>query len=376
MYFWLTCILLGCASVSSAEPINVMTFNIRYGAANDGENSWEYRKDHVIETILNAQPAAIAIQEALVGQITFIEEQLPQYKKVGVHRDGNTQGEFSGLLIDTAKLEILNDGQLWLSATPKEVSKGWDGALARTAIWAEVREVGTSGPSLILFSTHFDHRGKRARLESATLIVTTAYELSKGNQLPVAIMGDFNFTPESAPYQVFNENGFGPAVPTSAGGTFHAFSGKTDGKRIDYIFLNDKWSVQSAEILRPRKDSKSASDHDPVIATLLPKVPTGTIGMSRSIKKEWHPTRDSLVRSLIPTEIANAVAKVEKNITTRPDTEPDFHELSHVLGGFRYPMHLPELAGDLTDRLMVLHCEPSNVQALVASALDVNTKGR
>ena len=95
MYFWLTCILLGCASVSSAEPINVMTFNIRYGAANDGDNSWEHRKNHVIETILNAQPAAIAIQEALIGQITFIEEQLPQYKKVGVHRDGNTQGEFS-----------------------------------------------------------------------------------------------------------------------------------------------------------------------------------------------------------------------------------------------------------------------------------------
>ncbi|MBC8202864.1 MAG: endonuclease, partial [Planctomycetes bacterium] len=54
---------------TTAEPITMMSFNIRYGTANDGKNSWEYRKDHVIETIRNEKPAALAIQEALLGQL-------------------------------------------------------------------------------------------------------------------------------------------------------------------------------------------------------------------------------------------------------------------------------------------------------------------
>ena len=92
--------------------------------------------------------------------------------------------------------------------------------------------------------------------------------------------------------------------------------------------------------------------------------------MNRSIKDGWTPSKDSLVRSLIPTELLHAVAKVEKLISTRPDIESDYHELSHVYGAFKNPLHLTELAGELTDRLMVLHCEPSNVQALAAKALD------
>lgn len=31
--------------------IRVMTFNIRYGTAKDGENHWDLRKDFLIETI-------------------------------------------------------------------------------------------------------------------------------------------------------------------------------------------------------------------------------------------------------------------------------------------------------------------------------------
>jgi len=360
-----------CTQAVLANPITLMTFNIRYGTASDGENSWEFRKEHVIETILEASPGALAIQEALLGQLQYIDEHLPGagYKKIGEHRSGNTKGEFSGLLIDTSKLEWLEDGQIWLSPTPDEISKGWDAALERTATWVKVRKVGTSSPSMLLWSTHFDHRGTQARIESAKLIVAKSQALSEG-KTPVAIMGDFNCTPESEPFQVFIDAGYKSAIKSEEG-TFHGFKGNTDGRQIDFIFLNDKWITKSAEILRPRKIGKSASDHDPVVAFVEPKLPTGTIGMQRSITKEWKPLRGSLVASFIPENMQDEVAKTLQVITTRPDTEPDFHELSHVEGSFRFPFHLPELAGDLTDRLMALHCEPSNVQALVAKALDI-----
>ncbi len=150
--------LVAVSQFGFAKPVDLMTFNIRYGTANDGENSWEFRKDLVIETIRNANPGAIAIQEALLGQLEYIDAQLPGYKKIGEHRGGNTKGEFSGLLIDTSRLEWLEDGQIWLSPTPDEISKGWDAALERTATWVKVREVGTSSPTMLLWSTHFDHR--------------------------------------------------------------------------------------------------------------------------------------------------------------------------------------------------------------------------
>ena len=359
---------------TTAEPITMMSFNIRYGTANDGKNSWEYRKDHVIETIRDEKPAALAIQEALLGQLQYIDEHLPHYKKIGEHRSGNTKGEFSGLLIDTSKLEWLEDGQIWLSPTPDEITKGWDAALERTATWVKVRKVNTSSPSMLLWSTHFDHQGKQARIESAKLIVAKSLELSEG-KLPVAIMGDFNCTPGSEPFEVFIDAGFTIAVDSTEG-TFHSFQGNTDGTRIDYMFFDDKWVIESAEIVRPRKKGKSASDHDPIIARVTPKLPTGTIGMPRSSTNEWKPTRDSQIASLIPKTMQEYVQRTVEVITTRPDTEPDFHELSHVDGAFRFPLHLPELAGDLTDRLMALHCEPSNIRALAMQALDTIPSGK
>jgi endonuclease/exonuclease/phosphatase family metal-dependent hydrolase len=243
MKICLCLVVLTLSQFVFAESITLMTFNIRYGTANDGENSWEFRKEHVVETIKREQPSVIALQEALHGQLAYIRELLPLFKKIGVHRSGNTEGEFSGLLIDSSKLEILTEGQIWLSEKPDEVSKGWDAALARTATWVTVREVGTSGPSMLLWSTHFDHRGKQARLESAKLIVAKTKEINEG-KMPIAIMGDFNFTPESDPYIVFKDAGYVPAVPVSGAGTFHAFKGNIDGPRIDYIFLNSKWNIR------------------------------------------------------------------------------------------------------------------------------------
>ena len=47
-------LLLGPAAHGSerqAEPLTVMTFNIRYGTADDGVNQWSARKDHLFELI-------------------------------------------------------------------------------------------------------------------------------------------------------------------------------------------------------------------------------------------------------------------------------------------------------------------------------------
>ena len=61
------------------NEIKVMTFNIRYGAANDGENSWQFRKDNVVKTIQAFKPDLLGLQEALKFQIDELLIQMPDY---------------------------------------------------------------------------------------------------------------------------------------------------------------------------------------------------------------------------------------------------------------------------------------------------------
>ena len=64
---------------TAGEEVNIMSFNIRYGAANDGINSWENRKEFVYETIKREKYDFIGVQEALGFQIEFIKEKMDVY---------------------------------------------------------------------------------------------------------------------------------------------------------------------------------------------------------------------------------------------------------------------------------------------------------
>ena len=261
-------ILLSCfsPSICFADSFNVMTFNIRYANSIDGENGWEYRKDHVIEVIKDEIPDIIAIQEAITTQLDFLTSQLTHFHKIGEHTRGGEKGEFAGLLVNNEKFEVLDSGQFWLSEKPsKKGSVSWDSSLPRSATWAKLK-AKTKGEPFYVIGTHFDHRGKEARLESAKLIIQ--FLINFASELPVIVMGDLNCEIDSKPMKTFLSSGLKPAVTKNVGGTFHGFNGNHDGRRIDFILLNNKWNVEKSAILRPRKEGKCVSDHEPIIATV------------------------------------------------------------------------------------------------------------
>ena len=53
--------------------LKVMSFNIRLGVANDGENHWEKRKGLVIQTIQNFDPDLLGLQEVWHMQEEFFD---------------------------------------------------------------------------------------------------------------------------------------------------------------------------------------------------------------------------------------------------------------------------------------------------------------
>ena len=90
-------LFLSCLKIDSNisnQNLKVMTFNIRYGTAPDGDNVWANRKDILFDVIQNCKPDILGVQEALYFQLIELNEKFLCYKKSGVGRDdGINKGE-------------------------------------------------------------------------------------------------------------------------------------------------------------------------------------------------------------------------------------------------------------------------------------------
>jgi endonuclease/exonuclease/phosphatase family metal-dependent hydrolase len=255
------------ATQNADDGLRLMTFNIRYGSADDGSNSWPNRRQLVADIIARNAPDVLAIQEGLAFQLDELSPVLGGYRKLGQHRDGGSEGEFSGLYVNERRVRITQWGQFWLSSTPDSVgSRGWDAALPRTVVWVEIEARDGSDP-IRVYGTHFDHRGEVARLESSRLIARHA----DGGPAAV-VMGDLNADEGSDPLGVFWDLGYRSAFrtvhPDRDIGTFNGFRDPSGGRRIDHILLDRRLEARAAEIVVDRIGGVWPSDHFPVTALL------------------------------------------------------------------------------------------------------------
>ncbi len=268
------------ASLSAAEPLRVMSFNIRFGSAKDGDDVWEKRKELVAETIQRFKPDLLGTQETLRFQAEFLEEQLGDYAYFGRSRM-KTPNEHCGIFYRTERFTWLAGGHFWLSETPEvPESKSWDSSLPRMASWVLLSDASNAtSPPILMVNTHFDHRGATAREESARLLRHRIGKLaSVANGIHVVVTGDFNAGEGSQPYQALLKDNmdlrdtFRIAKPErgQAEGTFNAFRGVDTGARIDWILASRTLDVQEAAIVRSSKDGRYPSDHFPVTAIVQP----------------------------------------------------------------------------------------------------------
>lgn len=273
--FVITFLLFLIFTVSSiSQNISVMTYNVRYGLANDGENSWQFRKESLASQIIFYNPDIFGVQEGLPFQVEYINSNLPTHSFIGESRDGDGKSEYSAIFYNQDKFEILKQHTFWLSVTPNKVSKGWDAALPRICTYGLFRDRKTN-KNFWVINTHLDHIGVEAREQSVILILKKIKEINTKN-FPLIFMGDLNTEPKSEPISILKlelddskeisiEKPFGPI------GTFNAFQfDKPVTKRIDYIFIlkNQMIKVNKYAVLSDSKDLKYPSDHLPVYLEL------------------------------------------------------------------------------------------------------------
>ena len=257
------------AQTKDTTALRVMSFNIRYGTANDGKDVWMNRRELVVQTIKTFHPDLLGTQETLPFQATYINEQLPDYAYIGWSRDDSKDGEQCGIFVRRVRFEILESGQFWLSETPDEkFSKSWDSSLPRVVTWSRLKDK-QSDREFLFANTHFDHRGTEARKQSAILLRRRLLEMAP--KLPIILTGDFNCDHGSEPYQALLEenvlrDSYRAIYPNRGDdeGTFHGFSGKPGSVRIVWILATEKFRATEATIDRTHADGRYPSDHFPV----------------------------------------------------------------------------------------------------------------
>lgn len=263
--------------------VKIMTFNIRVGTAQDGEDAWDKRKPLVYQVFEDQDADFIGVQEALRFQLLEIDDHITGYARIGVGtEDGKTKGPFNAIYYRKSRFSVKQSNTFWLSNTPDVPgSQTWGNKFPRAVTWGRFREKDT-GYSLYLYNTHFDHVSQNSREKAAVLLAETI-AARKAQSDPYAITGDFNAAEGNLAIKFLKGDakidGQMTAVPVRDSfrvvkpdakdtGTAHGFNGGTGGNKIDYVFVAPKQKVNNASINHFNVDGRYPSDHFPVIGVI------------------------------------------------------------------------------------------------------------
>lgn len=255
--------------------LKVMSYNIRYGTANDGDNSWPNRREMVVRSIEKYTPDVFGVQECLHFQAEYLAETLKGYRWLGIGRDRNGTGEMTAIFYRHKDFVPVKYGNFWNSDTPDvPASKAWDTSMTRITTWVQFHH-WRSGQHFYHYNTHLDHRGREARKESAKLIAGHIAQLPE--DLPVVITGDFNAKGgDSDPWEAAIDGGLKDSwmeAETQVGpnNTWSGFTGPNldAERRIDWVLFRGPLKALHSETVLYNEEGIYPSDHCAVFAKFL-----------------------------------------------------------------------------------------------------------
>ena len=287
--------ILATLTAAGKEPmieLSVMSFNIRYGTADDGGNVWRNRREVAFDMLRRHKPDVIGMQEVLAFQRVELLAALPEYEGWGIGRELFRRGEQSCILYRKDKLRRLAGGTFWLSETPeKTASMSWGTACTRICTWARFEHIETKG-RFYIFNTHLDHQSGEAQRQGVRLI----WQRIEGREHkePFILTGDFNAGEGSDPVRFLSGEADGKRRMVNAFRaihpkvkdvrTWHDFRGGTQGGMIDYVLTGPGIEVLDAAIVRDAKGGRYPSDHYPVTARV--RIKRGTDNGQRTTDNE------------------------------------------------------------------------------------------
>lgn len=265
------------AQSDSIDTTKVMSFNVRFGKADDGPNRWDARRDLVIKTVKDFDPDILGTQEMMGFQAKFFQQQLTDYGYHGTSRiPTDDDQEQCTIFYRSSRFEKTDAGHFWLSESPDQPgSISWDSSLPRMASWVKLVNRRDPNREFFVFNTHFDHVGQDARLQASALLRQRIQTIADG--MPTIVTGDFNSAENSIAHRVLlfatkqltlidTFQSVRTRPDPNAESTSSRWSGNRKGRRIDWILCSSHWDVADAAIDRSNDEGRYPSDHYPVTA--------------------------------------------------------------------------------------------------------------
>jgi endonuclease/exonuclease/phosphatase family metal-dependent hydrolase len=232
------------------DTLDVVSFNVRNGWAFDGCNSWPFRRGATAAVLRELDADLIGLQEVYAFQLRSLLRRVPGYVAVGEGRNGGRRGEHTPVL---ARGHVVSHVTRWF-----ELEGGRFPRIATTAL------VEIGGRRLRFSSTHLDEASPQRRRASVDQLVSWL----AAEEGPHVIAGDFNDTLDDPMFEALGAAGYRSALAADAGDTSHHFTGSTEGRPIDHIFVPTNAEVVHAAVVHLRPNGRLPSDHWPVLARI------------------------------------------------------------------------------------------------------------
>jgi endonuclease/exonuclease/phosphatase family metal-dependent hydrolase len=266
--------------------LKIMSFNIRRGTAQDGRNSWIFRRHLVREVLTRYQPDVLGLQEALDFQIAEIRSMLPGYKMSGRENSGSGKVLHNAIFFNAARFVLSEQGIFWFSDTPDiPGSRGWGNIMPRTCTWVRLTDKGSLQP-FYFYNIHLDHLSPHSRRKSVVLLMQRINARSHPDAY--VLTGDFNAREKSAPIKylkgkfllnVRNEgkvlnpdplrDTFRVRYPNLRNvATFHGYRRFFFRFKIDYTFVPSSIRVLDSRIIQLCSKKCYPSDHFPLFTRI------------------------------------------------------------------------------------------------------------
>lgn len=189
----------------------------------------------------------------------------------------------NGFAYNSAKLQLEEDGYIWLSKTENgwyedaQSAYGNVGNPERTCVWAKMKHIST-GRHFWLFVTHLptDKQGGAANMAK----VVNLFAADKAGKFPAILTGDMNYGPGTTPYTTLTgywKDGSTLNTGTLSGSsanyyyTVDVFTKNHPERRIDHIMTRGCKASNYHTIVETYTYNGQAwcpSDHLPVVATV------------------------------------------------------------------------------------------------------------
>jgi endonuclease/exonuclease/phosphatase family metal-dependent hydrolase len=256
---------------ADAVAIRVLTWNILQGKDTGPiweRHGWRVRK-HALQSALRAAwPDILCVQEALEGQVKYLEVILPGYRRVGAGRDdGRSAGEHCAIYIDGSRFELLGEGTFWLEEPTDQPPGWWKLGPKRICTWVRLRDRFT-GRTLRVYNVHL-YLTERARLRAAAVILG---RIAEGHPEDVVLVaGDFNASPDAPSRRLFAEAGLASVMgitgQSAAAPTYQFYGIRL--KCLDGILVSQDIRVHRHRVVDVKPGNTFPSDHFGILADLL-----------------------------------------------------------------------------------------------------------